>query len=699
MPEGSNNHWKTAAVFTRGIARIPHLEEFLSVDRVVFAPKKNDASQIDVVVGWGKKRNTKRAAAYARRHSLPCVRLEDGFLRSVGLGVKGDRPLSLVLDELGIYYDATQPSNVEQILNGLSEESSRLEDTELLARARRCIDMVTGARLSKYNDSPSCPSTPPDRSSKQVLIIDQTRNDQSIKKGLVPENGFHQMLEAALDENPDAEIIIKTHPDVIAGKRKGNFPSRPTSSRVRMLGDPVNPLYLLEQMDRVYTATSQMGFEALMLGKPVICFGAPFYAGWGLTDDRVEIPRRTKKRTVEQVFMAAYILSSRYISPETGKLARIEDVVDYLIRQRHFFDLNEGVLFCVGFSLWKRNYASSYLKSPGNRIVFVRTAEEALRKGFDKNSRLVVWGVRDNADIKEMCENTGVPIWRMEDGFLRSIGLGSDLTAPASLVIDRSGIYYDPSGPSDLETLLEQSKFSDDDLKRAARLRKSIISLNISKYNVDSTKKVTLPSHDGRKVILVPGQVEDDASIQLGCSDIDTNLALLESIRKSNPDAFVVFKPHPDVVSGNRKGRVPPEHAASNCDLLLEEASISSCLDVADEVHTMTSLVGFEALLRQIDVTTYGQPFYSGFGLTRDRHSTSRRTRKLTLDELVAAVLIRYPRYINTGTTHFTTPEHVVRRLSDDLANDAGKTTTKTAWHARQLRKLIHVCKGILNAE
>src|SRR5690606_7598479 len=98
----------------------------------------------------------------------------------------------------------------------------------------------------------------------------------------------------------------KTHPDVLAGKKRG-YLEAVTGDRVRLWAKPVPPLDLLDAVDHVYTVTSQLGFEALMAGKPVTCFGAPFYAGWGLTDDRVAMPRRGRTRTVEQVFAAAYL--------------------------------------------------------------------------------------------------------------------------------------------------------------------------------------------------------------------------------------------------------------------------------------------------------------------------------------------------------------------------------------------------------
>src|SRR5687767_10142434 len=106
--------YRRIGVFSPGIARIPHLAAFLDAEKIVFPP--GPLRSVDCMVGWGRKPNTARARRYATRHGLPFVALEDGFLRSVGLGVNGDPPLSIVADELGIYYDATAPSELERIL-------------------------------------------------------------------------------------------------------------------------------------------------------------------------------------------------------------------------------------------------------------------------------------------------------------------------------------------------------------------------------------------------------------------------------------------------------------------------------------------------------------------------------------------------------------------------------------------------------
>jgi capsular polysaccharide export protein len=396
--------WKTVATFSRKLAGVPHLAELLGAERVVYLPLRGRG--IDAVVGW--KAWTRAGVAFAAAHRLPYVRLEDGFLRSVGLGVEGDPPLSIVVDDAGIYYDARSESRLERLI------AEGRGDT---ARARRAIDRIVAARLSKYNGAPPGPvDLGPAR--RRVLVVDQTRGDRSVSCGLAGEESFRAMLETAIAENPSAEVVVKTHPDVSAGKRRGYLLRVPKG--VRLFREPVNPLALLEPMERVYVVSSQLGFEALLLGKHVTCFGAPFNAGWGLTDDRVQVPRRGPARSLEQVFASAYLDYPRYLDPDTGRRCELERVLEHLELQREMFERNRGRMFCFGFRVWKRNYVRAYLRSPGNRIVFTESAARAERLGFDRGSRLVVWGQRAGGEVETLAERHGVPIERMEDGFIRS---------------------------------------------------------------------------------------------------------------------------------------------------------------------------------------------------------------------------------------------------------------------------------------
>jgi capsular polysaccharide export protein len=329
-----------------------------------------------------------------------------------------------------------------------------------------------------------------------------------------------------------------------------------------------------------------------------------------------------------------------------------------------------GAVCAHGFSLRKRRLLQAFTRRTDVR--FVSSGQE-VPPGAD----LLLWGAAEAP--------AGTPrdarIVRVEDGFVRSVGLGADLTRPVSWVFDPVGIYFDATRPSALEQLLSHADFSADEIARAAQLAHRIVQAGLTKYNL-AAPDWERPRHD-RQVVLVPGQVETDASIAKGCVDVRTNMALLRAVRAARPDAWIVYKPHPDVVAGLRGRGVGEDEAAGVADEVLVHGSMHDLLAKVDEVHVMTSLAGFEGLLRGKPVVCWGQPFYAGWGLTRDMCPHQRRTRRRSRDELVAAALLRYPVYHAAGRA--CTAEGAV----DYLVGRKASLPTKDAWWRRWVRPLL----------
>lgn len=251
----------------------------------------------------------------------------------------------------------------------------------------------------------------------------------------------------------------------------------------------------------------------------------------------------------------------------------------------------------------------------------------------------------------------------VEDGFLRSVGLGADLVRPLSWVIDGSGIYYDASRPNDLEDLLQSQQFDASLLERAAALRQKLVSTGLTKYNV-GTRSWSRPVEAGqKKIVLVAGQVEADAAIRWGAPGIGTNLALLQAAREARPEAWVIYKPHPDVVAGLRNAGQQEDAAFRWCDQIITDISMGTLLESIDELHVMTSLAGFEALLRDRAVVCHGLPFYAGWGLTQDALPSPRRSRRLSVEQLVAGVLFCYPRYVSRLSGQICEVEQALNEL------------------------------------
>ncbi|MDR5744501.1 capsular polysaccharide biosynthesis protein [Caballeronia sp. LZ029] len=682
---------RAIGIVSAGIWRIPHLDSLLAGTPVrvrgSFGARKG---KLTAIAGWGAKPGAERARRLARAHGVPYLALEDGFLRSLGLGVNGAPPLSIVEDDLGIYYDARHASRLERLIAECGDDAYALQ------HARRGIDAILRHRLSKYNDAPAL-RLPLATTVSRVLVVDQTAGDVSVSLGGANADTFARMLAAAQTEHPDAEIWVKTHPDVSSGRKRGYLGGVQAQGRVRVLADACCPLSLIEQFDHVYVVTSQLGFEALMLGKPVTCFGMPWYAGWRLTDDRhpgIDAVRRRRAvpRSIEQLFAAAYLQYARYLDPVSGQPGTLFDVIDWLARNREINEASRGTLYCVGMSMWKRAVIRPFLSTPSNRLRFVPRLEAAQLDVLEDDARLVVWGGR-HAELCRVAKSRGVGVTRVEDGFVRSVGLGSDLRGPLSLAVDDEGIYYDPASGSRLERLAHDMNLEVHDRLRAARLREALVRMRISKYNVGVAYRCASAAGDKRR-ILVPGQVEDDQSILAGSPHTRRNLDLLAAVRETNPDAWIVYKPHPDVVARNRSGGVDVALSASLADECVIDANISDCIAEVDEVHTMTSLAGFEALLRGKVVHCYGGPFYAGWGLTVDHMALPHRTRELTLDELVYVALCAYPRYRLPGVRGFCSIEDAIGFLVEQGAG--GQVPTGSHRLARQWRKGVQVLRAFV---
>ncbi|MEM7523111.1 MAG: capsular polysaccharide biosynthesis protein [Pseudomonadota bacterium] len=617
-PETGDAAPRRLGVVSLGFLKQPRLRRALAAAGWRVAPA---IGPVDAIGVWGRRGVARRGHALSRLTGAPVLTLEDGFLRSAA---PGPAPvLSLILDDLGIYYDASRPSRLEALI--AAGEGDR-------HRAARGIARLRELRLSKYNAAPALAEPLKDH----VLVIDQTRGDASITGAGANAATFARMIAVAKAEHPGAEIVIRAHPETTLGRKPGHFSPADEGAGVRLMAASANPWDLIEGARAVYTVSSQLGFEALMAGRTVRCFGAPFYAGWGATDDEAAAPRRRDaRRDVEQIFAAAYLDYPLYFDPWRGGLTSFEYAVEALALLRGAYQANRQGAVCVGVRLWKRRYVEGFLRGTGGPPLFDDDPARAVRKAETTGRRLIVWASK--AD--------GAPdgAIRMEDGFLRSAGLGAALTPPLSLTLDDAGIYYDPSRPSRLECLIEAAPDDAADLSRAAALRDAIVRRGVTKYNL-SGESLAIAAPAGARLILVPGQVEDDASILTGAGEVRTNLALLQATRAAAPDAFIVYKPHPDVEAGLRAGAVDPSDASGAADLLASDASADAALAAADEVWTMTSLMGFEALMRGLPVTCFGAPFYAGWGLTDDRGATpSRRTARPSLDQLVHAALIDYP--------------------------------------------------------
>lgn len=288
----------------------------------------------DAIAGWGDKTSASYARFCARLRKVPYLTLEDGFFRSVGLGKARAPSVSCTLDGLGVYFDARQPSDLEVML-------AQPVAPEVEARGRQLRSFVVEHRLSKYNHVPETPvRLPGTPGRRRILLVDQVAGDRSLQGAGANARTFSTMRTeaAALAAEDKADVFIKRHPDVVAGYAAG------------MLGDvsppflPVpeaGPHAILDEVDEVWTVSSQFGFDGLLRGRKVVTFGVPFYAGWGLTSDaphaaapfaRPALQRRSgHDLTLDALAGIVIGVFPRYFDPDRRQAVSAEEALERLV--------------------------------------------------------------------------------------------------------------------------------------------------------------------------------------------------------------------------------------------------------------------------------------------------------------------------------------------------------------------------------
>ena len=582
----------------------------------------------EAVAVWGRGGVAWRGQALARRRGLPLLTLEDAFLRSVLPG-QGP-PAGLILDDLGVHYDPAG-SRVATLLQAGPEPDGA---------TRAALALIRHHRLSKYNDWPASPDALPPRF---TMVVDQVAGDAALMGAGRAE--FAAMLDAARGQGHP--VMIRPHP---AGP--GLLPRDPLPDGVALLPEGFNPWLVWERVEAVHVHSSQLGLEAILAGHRPVVHGQPIYAGWGLSEDRAPIAARTRRLDAEALFAGLYRDASLWFDPATGAAEPLSRAVARLGSAASAHARTRGRARLTAVSGWKRARVARFLGSSGPDLS-------------------VSWGLDPEADA------------RIEDGFVRSRGLGAALVPPVSLAFDRTGLHFDPTRPSDLERFIAASTgLPPAALARAAALRARLVALNISKYNLAPDPLPPLP--EGR-VVLVAGQVPGDASVLTGGAGLG-DAALIAAARVAEPGATILYRPHPDIVARLREGEI-----AEGADLTVTGGDMAALIARCDALWTDTSLAGFEALLRGRAVTCLGWPFYAGWGLTADPHDAppglrARRAARPTLDGLVHAALIDYPLYLDPRTGGRCGPEDILDWLEAGGVEPAVPLAGPGRWLSRLLR-------------
>lgn len=629
-----------AGVFSRNTLAFPHLEALLGVEAVAAFPSRAEAAGLAFVVGWGDKPSAARPRAFAAATGVPFVAAEDGFLRSVGNHRVKPPPLSLVLDDTGIYYRAATPSRLERLIAGAPGLAHGLR-----AAAAAALDRVRLEKLTKYNTfaapaggRPAAHGSASAGRPIRLLLVDQVFGDQSIGGGLADAATFARMVEAALAAAPAADIAVKVHPDVIAGRARGYLLDIARARGLALLADAGNPFDLLERVEAVFTVSSQLGFEALVAGRPVACFGVPFYAGWGLTDDRpgnaaaaAALARRASaaggRRDLLDLFAAAYVAYPRYADPVTGAALDVAAAIDRLLEWREILARRDRAVVLAGRPPFDARLAEAVFGGGGAAVATPQTmaATQATASGAaGRPADLVTWS------------GDGAP--PPPDGLSARPGLLRDDRLTAAFGFDGAVRMDDGDG---VERLLAAATPSP-----AERVEARAVLAGLAATPFARIATVLDPMSDA----LAPG---DDAVVAVILPSVasSADAATVEAARRHHPAAKVlVVREAPRLAGPSPWRRLAAVAAARRAAPRVAVASpLASHGRGLAAVHVVASELALDALAIGLPVHVHGRPAFAGWGPTTD-HAPVARPCRHDIEGLVALAVVRAGRHTDPAS-------------------------------------------------
>ena len=304
----------------------------------------------------------------AKKFKKPYLNISEGIICSVGNVNDGFKKLSLAIDNRGIYYNPNKASLLEEIA------LVKKFDNKDISRAKSIIKFIRENKITKFNvgiDLSESSFSPP--YGKSILLIDEDKTSEAIKLNKTAISDFQKMYDFATERYPDHNIIIKTHPKSLKEGNRGFLGHLYRKLNVSVISENINPFYIFPLVDAVFTISSQTGFEALIAGKKVYCFGKNFYSNYGLTEDNKRIARRKTKLSLEKLVAASLIYYPRYIDPYTKKLTTVENTLDLIVWLKNKYKRNARYYHCLGFKKWEENYIAKFLKSPENDVYFYKS--------------------------------------------------------------------------------------------------------------------------------------------------------------------------------------------------------------------------------------------------------------------------------------------------------------------------------------
>lgn len=589
----------------------------------------------------------------------PILRLKDGIFS--GYTNKKSTYSLYYSFESDVYYNLQKESNIEFLLRSHWNPSEEEWNTAHLA-----IQMINKYGITKYSEYPHLSDTIIRSEGYQnILLVDQPIDDESVLLGNANEETFKEMLLYAFDNYQYANIYIKFHPDTIDGKKDGYLKKLLSTlglndhPSIKVIDTHCNITSLFHYINDIFVVTSQVGFEALLRNKNVRCFGTPFYSGWGLTSDMQTLSFVKPQRSLMDLFIALVLQHTLYINPFTNKKGTILDLLEYVaLQQRH--NNKKNIAFYNTDFIEHKNI--DLLLNTDKKNFSIITKAKQIPKHIDD------FILTDKKSTFQEVEPLKYRAF-LSKGFLFADSFNSEDVL--SLIVDHNGAFYDHKAQSDLDYMLNHESYTDYELNCADQF---LIDLRgkflLDMKNEDSGNIFNEKQKINKKTIFIPGQPEnEDMTLVGGDITIPSDYELLIAILQRVENSLIIYKPAPN--SKFKKLNDLGKGGLINLNSLVKErnnhfifefdASISHCIDAADEVHLLNHTCGLEAIVKGKKVITYGLPFFGGLGLTEDRQKFPREKRQVSLEEFALAVYMLYPRYKLLNKNYFTSASNALQ--------------------------------------
>ncbi|MEP0409157.1 MAG: hypothetical protein ABJD74_18310, partial [Roseibium sp.] len=122
----------------------------------------------------------------------------------------------------------------------------------------------------------------------------------------------------------------------------------------------------------------------------------------------------------------------RWFEPYDGSRCSFENMLSVAGLMQESLNANDVPSHCYGAQYWNHPAINATFKGKGGGVSFHDSEEETLSEALTTGGRVLSWAGRTRPEFELACRDAQVQLLRIEDGFLRSVGLGAGLAKGAA---------------------------------------------------------------------------------------------------------------------------------------------------------------------------------------------------------------------------------------------------------------------------